>query len=85
MLGRRDGLAVARGGGAGDGLAGAPATPAKHSWRAPLQLPHPPSWRAGEADYAWDLLSSPEVVAQLAAVRARLSGGGGGAKKQSKL
>lgn len=30
-----------------------------------------------EADYAWNLLSSPGVVAQLGAVRERLSGGGG--------
>lgn len=40
-----------------------------------------------EADYAWDLLSSPAVVKQLGGVLARLGGGGakeggGGAKSR---
>ena len=48
-----------------------------------------------EADYAWDLLASPPVVAQLAAVRERLAagarhkprggGGGGGGEQRSRL
>lgn len=56
--------------------------------RLPSTLPPSlPSFHCAgeEAEYAWDLLASPAVVAQLAAVRERLSGGGGKKAQQSKL
>ena len=46
------------------------------------------AFAVGEADYAWDMLSSPQVVELLGGVMRRLAGkrgGGGGSAPQSKL